>query len=169
MDEGLAAKIMMLLPDEKRMNVRSDRYLLLQAIAPCLQCSQPTSVFCLGLLPGHERRLEDQWASENCEALLFYVECLSKQVLSLVRELAPGLRLDFSAETNGEYWLNHCQHCGALREDHDLHCEPDGAFLPTGADDAGRIQKVAIQEPLSALAAGFSEAPSFFASMQTVA
>jgi hypothetical protein len=167
MDESLAAKIMTVLLEENGMNVRSTRYLLLQAVTSCPRCAQPTSVFCFGLLPGHERRLADQWTAENCGALLFYVERLSSEAVSLVRELAPGFRLDYSGDTNGDNWLNHCQHCGARHADYDLHCEPDGAFLPTGAPAAAQIQTVAVWEPFSALAAGFSEAPSSITSMQT--
>ena len=43
-----------------------------------------------------------------------------------------------------------------------LHCEPDGAFMPTSEDAAARIQLLQIHEPFAALAAGYAFEPEFF-------
>jgi hypothetical protein len=169
MDEGLAAKITRLFPEEDRMNVRSANYLVLRAIAWCPRCAQPTSVFCLGVMSGYESRTEERWISEDAAALLFYVESLSKGVGDLVRELAPQFRIDYSTPVDRSYWVNHCQHCGAIQEDHDLHCEPDAAFLPTSVHAAEQILTLSVQMPFLARAEGISAQPSFLSTTRPVA
>lgn len=169
MDESLVAKIMRLFPEEDRMNVRSANYLLLHAIAPCPHCSQPTSVFCLGVTAGYESRTEERWFSEDAAALLFYVESLSMEAGNLVRELAPQFRVDYSMSVDRNYWVNHCQHCETSQEDHDLHCEPDAAFLPTSVHAAEQILTVAVQAPFLARAGGISDQLSFLSLMRFVA
>jgi hypothetical protein len=155
---------MTLTADADELNCRSAGYLLAQSVFACWRCLQPTSVFCLGLSPGYERRLEDNWESVSADALLFYVEYLPPDVALVLQELSPQYRLDNSTTTNRVYWVNHCQHCGALLEDHDLHCEPDGAFLPASAHVAEQILFVGIEGQFLARVGGISEEASFFAS-----
>jgi hypothetical protein len=149
--------------------VRSASFLLAQAIARCPHCSEPTSVFCLGVEPGHDMRTDDHWFTEDAGVLLFYVESMSPEAVAHVRELAPQFRINYSRIVDRNYWANHCQHCGKIQEDHDLHCEPDAAFLPTSVHAAEQILTVEIQAPFLARAGGISEQPSFFASTRTVA
>jgi hypothetical protein len=167
--ESLDATMMMQVQGADDVNVRSESCLLGLSVVPCWRCKQPTSVYCLGLAAGHERHLEDQWVSVETGALLFYVEYLNAEVALVVRELSPQYRLDYSTTINRDYWVNHCQHCGVLQEDHDLHCEPDGAFLPSTRQAVEQILAVAIREPLSAHAGGFSDELSLFASLRFVA
>ncbi len=51
-----------------------------------------------------------------------------------------------------------------MLDDHDLFCEPEGAFLPTSQAQAAAIQLVRIDEPLEAAAAGYACDPQFFES-----
>jgi hypothetical protein len=169
MAQGLPAIIMIEVPDTEDLNVRSSSYLLAQAVVSCWRCKQPTSVFCLGLTAGHERRMEDQWASFETTSLLLYVEYLPSEIVLGLQELSPQYRPGNSTMSNGNYWINHCQHCGAPHEDYDLHCEPDGAFLPTTDQAAERILVVGIPECLSARVGGFSDELLFIASPRFVA
>ncbi len=51
-----------------------------------------------------------------------------------------------------------------MLDDHDLFCEPEGAFLPTSHARAAAIQLLRIDEPLEAAAAGYACDPQFFES-----
>jgi hypothetical protein len=159
---------MMHAPATEETNIRSAAYLLAHSVAACWRCLQPTSAFSFGLLPGHERQVDDRWESVDTGVLLFYVDYLPPEVIAAAQELSPQYRLDYSTPTATEYWINHCQHCGALLEDHDLHCEPDGAFLPIDTHDAEKILLVEVREPFSARVRGCSDNLLFFASMQIV-
>jgi hypothetical protein len=64
----------------------------------------------------------------------------------------------------GSYWANHCERCGALQEDHELFCEPEGAFLPTSPAAAATIELLSVHECLEAGAAGYAIDPAFIAS-----
>ena len=50
-------------------------------------------------------------------------------------------------------------------EDHDLFCEPDGAFLPTTAESAAGVILERVDEALGAGAAGYACDPQFLDSM----
>ena len=150
--------------DADQWDFRSASYLLAQSVVLCWRCQQPTSVVCLGLSPGHERRLENMWESIHTGVLLFYVEHLLPDVAMVLQELSPQYRLDNSKTTGHYYWINHCQHCFALLEDHDLHCEPDGAFLPASAHVAEQILLIRSTGRFLARVGGISDEPLFFES-----
>jgi hypothetical protein len=169
MVETHAAAFVMRAPVPEETNIRSEDYLLALSVAACGRCLQPTSAFAFGLLPGYERQVDEKWQSVDTGVLLFYIDYLSPDVISLAQELSPHYQLDYSVPTATEYWVNHCQHCGALLEDHDLHCEPDGAFLPSNTRDAKKIQLVEVREPFLARVRGCSDNLPFFASMQIIA
>ncbi len=169
MAETLSAAFVMRTPVTEETNIRSAAYLLVQSVAVCGRCLQPTSAFSLGLLPGYERLVDERWESVDAGVLLFYVDYLPPEVILVAQELSLHFWLDYSAPTATEYWVNHCQNCGELLEDHELHCEPGGAFLPLGPRDAEKILLVEIRESFSAWVRGCSDELLFFASMQTIA
>jgi hypothetical protein len=156
-------------PVTEETNVRSAAYLLAQSVAACGRCQRPTSAFSLGLLPGHERQADEKWESVDTGVLLFYIDYLPPEVILVTQELAPHFRLAYSIPTAAEYWVNHCQHCNELLEDHDLHCEPGGGFLPLNPRDAEKILLVEVRESFSARVRGCSDNLLFFASMQIIA
>jgi hypothetical protein len=78
-------------------------------------------------------------------------------------EDAQAYRYAYSAESQGSYWANHCAECSALTEDHDLFCEPDGAFLPMSGARTTDLELVWIDEPIEAAAGGYSCDPVFLA------
>lgn len=101
------------------------------------------------------------WHSPAIRATLFYVRHLPQAVHRRIAALTSSFRLAESPATGDAYWMNHCEHCGAAQEDHDLHCEPGGAFMPTSAQAAAGIQLLQILEPFSAAAGGYSVDPEF--------
>lgn len=119
-------------------------------------------------MPGHERVDGEQWIAAENTVLLFHVEFLPPEVIAVMQELFPHYRSGYSAALKAEYWANHCGYCAAMQEDHTLHGEPGGAFLPVTPKDAKKIQIVNIRENFSAHARGFSEELSFFASMRCI-
>ncbi len=168
-------------PLSSEINVRSDGYLVARATGTCWSCGAATRVLALALPPGHEalamdadadanadaddegeKQTTEVWDAANCTALLFYVALLPDAVQRRLREFSSLYRVARSAATPGSYWANHCESCGSVLDDHDLFCEPEGAFLPTSQAQAAAIQLVRVDEPLKAAAAGYACDPQFF-------
>jgi hypothetical protein len=160
-------------PDDG-INVRSDGYLMARSAAICPHCRDKTRVVALVLPPGHETRsindagrqsaedsalCRDSWERAPRHAVLFYIESLPDAVQRRMQALAPLYRLAPAAQ--GCYWANHCERCGAIQEDHDLFCEPEGAFLPISPAAASIIEFLPINEILEAAAAGYAIDPEF--------
>jgi hypothetical protein len=158
-------------------NIRSSRYFIARAVGTCGCCRAPTRLIAVALPPEHEtlamdsdagpeELIHDAWQEASCNAFLFYIEYLSDDVQKQLGKISSFYRFDFSAATSGSYWANHCERCGALLEDHDLFCEPTGAFLPTNPSSAAAIELLRIEKPIEAGAAGYACEPEFFASME---
>jgi hypothetical protein len=153
---------------ESEPNVRSECFSVVHSAAICPHCRARTRVVAVLLPPGHHtRRLDDDddgWDPAPRQALLFYVESLSEPVRRRLQQLAPQYRFAASAATQGSYWANHCGHCGGIQEDHDLFCEPHGAFVPLSSEDAAAIEVLPVAERLEAAAAGYTLDPEFMGS-----
>lgn len=155
-------------------NVRCGRYLIARSTVICPHCRAETRVVALMLPPGHETRSMndagdpiaegpvhggDAWDGAACHAFLFYIEFLPDAVQHRLQALAPMYRLAPGAQ--GSYWANHCERCGGIQEDHDLFCEPEGAFLPISPAAASIIEFLPINMILEAAAAGYAVDPQF--------
>ncbi len=157
-------------------NIRSSNYFIARSLGACGHCRTPTQVFALAVPPGHQT-LEfdahsgqgagsgDIWRIASHTAFVFYIEYLPEAVQGRVRRHTQCYRFGHDAAAMSFYWANHCESCGCLLEDHELFCEPDGAFLPTGESSASSIQLWPMHEPLQALAAGYVCDPQFFDAM----
>jgi hypothetical protein len=164
------------LPDA---SVRSRTYYIARTTAPCPECGLTTRLLALALPPLHEildaetsegigdgdGAVQDDWQRSDANALLFYVEQLPADVQHRLEQLSPHFRLARSAATQSVYWANHCEHCGALLGDHELHCEPDGAFAPSSAAAAATIELLQTNQPFEAAVSGYTLEPEFFGSM----
>jgi hypothetical protein len=165
-------------------NLRSPTYYVAQTNAACGHCGLSTQLLALALPRTHETleadpagddvapdrvdsrdSITDTWQHANVDAFLFYVEQLPHDVQRQLQKISPGYRQALSAATQGVYWVNHCEHCGALLDDCELHCEPEGAFMPCNDAEARKIHLLQILEPIEALAAGYSPDPVFFCLM----
>ena len=157
-------------------NVRSGSYWIAHATGECRRCRAATRFVALALPPAHESLALDwdvqddelvayTWETAEWSAFLFYVEYLPEEVRRRLQALSEGYRFAFSERTRGSYWANHCAACGALIEDHDLFCEPDGAFLPTTALSAAAVTLERVDKALEAGAIGYACDPQFLDSM----
>jgi hypothetical protein len=181
--------------DNDDSNVRSSGYFIARTVVTCWSCGAPTGVVALALPPGHETfelgddepdyagavTACDTWDVAPHNAFLFYVQYLPNAILRRLTALAQAYRLtggreDAEEDARGDaaagadpdaggYWANHCERCGFLLDDHELHCEPDGGFLPTSAAGAMSIHLTWFGEPFEATAAGYAIEPQFFDSM----
>jgi len=106
------------------------------------------------------------WQRAGVNAFLFYVEYLPDAVQGRLRDLSPSFRFAYSDATLSSYWANHCDHCGRLLGDHELHCEPEGAFVPVSETAAAAIELLKIEEPFEAAADGYAFEPEFFRLMR---
>jgi hypothetical protein len=169
-------------------NVRSPRYQLALTVARCPVCGSPTAVVGLVVPPGHETLdPEDDppvgsskgggnasalWSVAHHHAFLFHVEFLPVAIQATVRQFVPAYgRAEADADTDDGSaggpcgWANHCERCGALLDDQELFCEPEGAFLPTNEARAAAIHLVGIDAPFEAAAGGYAHEPQFFGAM----
>ncbi len=162
-------------------NLRSPIYFVARTNARCPHCGASTRVLALALPPAHETLTlgeeaadegaeapADAWQPADADAFLFYVEQLTPEVGQRLRQLTSCFRPARSAATQTFYWANHCEHCGRMLEDHELHCEPDGAFLPSDGAAAAQIRLLQIRRPFEAAAAGYALHPQFFELMAKV-
>jgi hypothetical protein len=153
-------------------NVRSQSYYVAGTDARCWRCGASTRMLALAVPHSHESLdgdspdSPDGWQRANFTAFLFYVEHLPATVQTRLNQLSRNFRPGHSTATLCSYWANHCEHCGVLLEDHELHCEPDGAFLPLSEIAAGGITLQQIDEPFEAAAAGYTFEPEFFRFMR---
>jgi hypothetical protein len=161
-------------------NVRSRTFFVASTQVLCRYCASSTRLLALAMPHDHETLdtdtpiaagenggpAADSWWRADANAFLFYVERLPDDVRDRLHQLSPSFRLAYSAATLNSYWANHCEHCGMLLDDHELHCEPDGAFVPSNEDAATKIHLVQIREPFEALAAGYAFEPEFFRFMR---
>lgn len=159
-------------------NVCSQTYYVARTTAPCWRCGLPTCLLALALPPAHDILEDDtgdgldgeptpsMWRRADANAFLFYVERLPDGVQRHLHELSQSFHVAQSPATHTSYWGNHCEHCSALLEDHELHCEPDGAFAPSSEAAAANIELLEIKEPFEAAVAGYALEPEFFRCMR---
>ena len=142
------------------MIIRARNYIILNASAVCKECGRWTHVIAIALPPEHEV-LEDQcWESASMGATVFYVADLGERVRSRVGALSMWYRRGSSGALETDHWTNHCEHCGTSQDDHDLHCEPGGAFVPLGRSDATPVHCLVVNEPFEGSADGYSYEPA---------
>jgi hypothetical protein len=150
------------LPDA---NVRSKTYYLACTEAKCWHCGLPTHLLALAMPHGHETLDTDapgSWHRADFNAFLFFVERLSDEVQSQLSRISPTFRPTHCTATLNSYWANHCEHCGVLLGDNELHCEFDCAFMPSSESSAANIELLHVPEPLEAMAAGYAIEPEYF-------
>lgn len=161
---------------QQEINIRSPRYFIARRLGACGHCRKPTQVFALAVPPGHqaleldadahdEATAVDTWHVAVHGALLFYVEYLPEAVQARLKRYTQCYRFGHSDAAMGSYWANHCERCGCLLDDHELFCEPEGAFLPTSESSASSIHLLPMNEAMHALAAGYAYEPQFLDAM----
>ena len=159
-------------PQHPNPNYRSPKYGIARTDTRCWHCGRSTRVLAL-LLPEDHETLDtetaaelDVWQRAGASAFLFYVAYLPDGVQRRLFQLSPTFCAAHSEATANCYWANHCEHCGSLLDDHELHCETDGAFMPSSEAEAENILVLQISEPFDALAAGYALDPEFLRFMR---
>jgi hypothetical protein len=155
-------------------NVRSQTYYVALTSVRCPHCGRSTRLLALAMprdhetlhADGHDESTQGVWQRADANALLFYVEGLPGVVQRRLAQLSRFFHLAYDPGAMNSYWANHCEHCGTLLADHELHCEPEGAFMPSSQAAAQDIQLLRIQEPFAAAAVGYACEPEFFTSMR---
>lgn len=146
-------------------NIRSSSYLIAEMQADCPRCRRLCRIFALALPPSHETLEEGEWQKVDANAFIFQIGSLPHAVSGVLLERCAGFRQDCVAGSEQFTWVNHCPHCAKILSDDELHCEP-GAFMPSDALEAQAILLTRVEQPFSALAAGYALEPEFFASMR---
>src|SRR3984893_6722269 len=124
----------------------------------------------------HREHPAAAWSVADHNALLFFVVSLPAAVQKRIHQYQPAYRsIDADATAagpatsvgggSGSYWVNHCEQCGCQLDDHELFCEPEGAFLPTSRSTAAAIHLVLVDEPFETSAASYSYEPLLFDAM----
>lgn len=158
-------------------NVRAPRYLVAQVASACWHCHRDTLAIAIALAQDHEIWVEDPdasaagrppgvWQCAGMRAWIFYVEYLPLRVRRRLHAWSSAYRYAYNRQTDGSYWINHCQHCGCAQDDDYLHGEPDVAFLPLAPAAAERILVSAVEEPFAAWAGGYCCDPPLFDAMR---
>jgi hypothetical protein len=155
------------LSDPTDPNVRASKYLIAWTVMPCPHCSESTRLVALALPQGHEvldaeTESSSSWQPTAACALLFYVSSICHSARTRLLQLFPSFHPDRGEETSDSHWVNHCEHCNQSISDDELHCEPEGAFLPAGNAQGSNIFFVPMEEAFEASAAGYSLEPEFF-------
>jgi hypothetical protein len=157
-------------PAEFEINVRSMNYYVARTAAQCWRCERSTQLLALVLPPAHEKlhsdAAEDLWEPADAAAFLFIIGFLPETVQRrLIRE-STAFHFTQGVEATHNYWGNHCDHCGLLLGDFDVHCEPDIGFMPSSEVAAARILLTFVDEPFAAAAAGYALQPQFIEFMR---
>jgi len=157
--------------DSATINVRSPGYFIARTAGTCAHCGSRTRLIGLLLPPSHETLSfaaddadapeADFWDQVPYSAFLFYVGCVPDEVRRRLEGFSNSYRPAASSAVHGTYWANHCEHCGALQEDHDLFCEPEGAFHPVDAASAIAIELTHVSERFEAAAGGYACEPQY--------
>lgn len=144
--------------------VRSPYYYVLESLSGCWKCNAMTRVFSFKLPEEHEefQSFEDdeeefaptrglgEWQSHGLRGTVSNVHSLSPRVRKQIRRFTERFKLAYSKTAGSQYFMNHCQHCGAKLGDFFMHDEPGGAFFPTSTEQASKMILVRVNERFEA-------------------
>jgi hypothetical protein len=142
--------------DPNDIGVRAEEYYIAEGNRACWKCGQSTRVFCFLLPVGHEILSEEgeygdeelyTWQRNDAPTMMSYVTNLTPGVVEKLRPFGDIYRLNRSETTQSQYWMNHCENCGAKQGDFQLHSEPGGAFFPMDEEAAAQIALHHVAEP----------------------
>jgi hypothetical protein len=149
-------------------NIRSASFFIARKRGACMRCYESTSLIAVALPYGHLTLQQDAdgWEIATLNAFTFYVDYFPDEIGRRLQEFSTSYRLDFCNETLDTYWANHCERCASLQSDHELFCEPGGAFAPISESEAAAIELTVIEAQFEASAAGYAYQPEFFEFMR---
>jgi len=143
-------------PRDEAINIRAASYFLARATRECWKCHGETVIhgFAVRLpfqfiAPGDLQRV---WQDADHSAVLSYVTILPARVVERVKPLAPLLTPDDSRWRNGNYWMNHCEHCGAKLGDQENVEEHNAPLNPCYVTSLSKLVLLGVDEPFEARA-----------------
>ncbi|WP_236901670.1 DUF5710 domain-containing protein [Empedobacter brevis] len=108
----------------------------------CYNCSAFTTVIALAsdnlYYLDYDDNGNEKWFRQDYFSFFSMPVFINDEVTAILNKLFPQYKMGYS-KTAGEYWANHCEHCGALQGDFYLHCESGGAFFPIETEDCKHI------------------------------
>lgn len=168
-------------------NIRSQRFYIARTVSTCWHCGSPTALVAIAVPPGHETLdVDDEvlgddmqhrepvaatWSIADHNAFLFFVDFLPAAIQDRINQYLPSYRpiggtaAAAAGSGSGSYWSNHCESCGSQLDDHELFCEPGGAFVPTSESTAAAIHLEMVGEAFESSAAGYAYEPQYFGAM----
>ena len=179
------------LPELPYINIKAGNYYIVESSTLCWKCGESTRVFAFLLPEGHEtlEAIEDdsmefesdevyeawvnspessEWQVSDMLTIIHYVRYLPREVLARIAALTPNYRIDYSKTTESSYFMNHCEYCGMKQGDFQLHCEPQGAFVPLYEEDVADMILHPVNEAFAAEDGGYSYGVEFFDFMHRV-
>jgi hypothetical protein len=158
-------------PQHPDPNYRSSTYSIARTATRCWHCGQSTCVLAV-LLPEDHETLDPEtgeeskaWQPAGGSAFVFFLTYLPDSVQRRLSQLSSTIRLADNESAATCYWANHCDHCGLLLDDPELHGETD-AFMPCNEAAAQNIVLLQVNESFEALAAGYAFEPEFLRFMR---
>jgi hypothetical protein len=142
--------------DPNDIGVRAEYYYIVESSCACWKCGQSTRVYCFLLPVDHETLPEEgefddeelyTWRRNDAPTMLSYVTNLIPEVVEKLRTFGDVYRVNLSEMTESQYWMNHCENCGAKQGDFHLHSEPGGAFFPMDEEAASQITLHRVAQP----------------------
>jgi hypothetical protein len=120
--------------------IQSSRFQLAISVAECWSCHKVTRA-CAPVAPSGSIAIDFEFEPPESEEMdepvvLSNVVRVSDDIAAFLHLELPTFRIDASNTLHTEYWMNHCQHCGAKQGDYFLHTRPEGPFFAWPRGDA---------------------------------
>jgi len=109
-------------------------FYLIESTEVCYKCRSQSKVITFGA-----SGCEGQEENEKELVKFQYIAVLPDRLKNLVNEKYQKYYIDWSNTTKSFYYINHCEHCGAILGDFYMHNEPEGAFFPKTPEEAKEI------------------------------
>lgn len=120
--------------------IRAARFAVLSNTMQCYSCSRNTRVAALLVVDAEEHYdLKEPADFLEGPGILHYIQELDAETLEKWQRVAPWIQLRATKTSQLTYFLNTCEHCGAVQGDWYL-TEPDGPFFPTRTEDLATIK-----------------------------
>lgn len=138
--------------------IRAERYYIGQTSKTCWKCEKQTRVY--GFLLDENHELLTDYESPDSDRLILSweyvgepmtvsnIQHLPDSIQKRIGELTGSYYPDTSQTAGGQYWMNHCDRCGAKQGDFYIHEElGPGGFFPVEVKDARLVTLYRVDEP----------------------
>lgn len=153
-------------------NIRSVGFFIIESLESCWKCKQDTPVFSFLLPENHQtKEYEDEddeendriiWKTENYKSIVSFVSFVNKKSIEIIQKFSSHYYFDFSKQSSGSYYMNHCNNCNSKLGDFYMHSEPSGAFKPMTNEEAGVIKLYWFNEVFEASVGTYSVDVDYF-------